>query len=256
MKIGMIQMDAANGCVERNISRGFQLLEEAATQSDVLVMPELWTIGYNFHHFGDHVLSLSDGLIEKLSSFAAYHQVTLVAGTLPIRKKDGVRNMGLVFDSSGHWKATYSKRHLFQGYLEGQLMVPGKKCMTTTIHDVKMGMAICYELYFPKMYRKMAKSGATLVVVPASWPLEHVSQWKVLARARAIENGICICAVNMTGTYHDKTLGGHSLFIDPLGHIVVEGDQKEGIFYADYDSLKYSKKGRYLSVVSEKRYGE
>ncbi len=250
MRIAMIQMASADGDVERNVDRAFAMLEEAAPRSDLLVMPELWTVGYNFHDFSRHVLTMHDPLIARLSDFARDHQVTLAAGTLPISSRGEVRNTGLLFDAKGEIAASYSKRHLFQGYLEGKLMAPGTDLMETSIYGVKAGMAVCYECYFPRMWRKMAKAGTTLVMVPASWPAEHVMQWQVLTRARAIENGICVCAVNMAGTYHGRKLAGHSLFIDPLGHILTEGGDGEEILYALYDEEKYKELGKRLSVVS------
>ena len=96
----------------------------------------------------------------------------------------------------------------------------------------------------------MAKAGTTLVLAPASWPKEHILQWRVLSAARAIENGICICAVNMAGTYKDVVLGGHSRFIDPLGHVLAEAGEGEEICYAEYDEEKYKDLGKRLSVVS------
>lgn len=88
MRIAMLQMDVAEGDKEKNIRHGFDLLEEAASSADVLVMPELWTIGYNFHDFKNRVTRVNDGLLDRLSSFAAYHHVTLEAGTLPIERGD------------------------------------------------------------------------------------------------------------------------------------------------------------------------
>ena len=94
MRIAMLQMDVAEGDKERNIRHGFDLLEEAASSADVLVMPELWTIGYNFHDFKNRVTRVNDGLLDRLSSFAAYHHVTLEAGTLPIAKEGIVKTWG------------------------------------------------------------------------------------------------------------------------------------------------------------------
>lgn len=256
MRIAMIQLEAAAGDVERNMHRAFSLLEEAAHQSDLLVLPELWTVGYNFHDFSHHVLSLSDDVVQRISSLAKFHHVTIAAGTLPIMQEGAVRNTALLFGPDGRLQATYSKRHLFQGYLEGKLMQPGEDLMQTSIHGVQTGMAVCYELYFPKMWRKMAKSGTTLVLVPASWPKEHLLQWDILSQARAIENGICLCAVNITGTYHDTVLGGHSHFVDPLGHILADAGEGECICYADYDEEKYKNLGKHLSVVSGRVYGQ
>lgn len=168
-----------------------------------------------------------------------------------------MKNTGLIFGPDGRVQAHYSKRHLFYGYLEAQLMAPGTHLMETDIGGVKTGMAVCYEFYFPKMWRKMAKAGITLVLAPASWPKVHLSQWEVLTRARAIENGMCICAVNMVGTYHGVQLGGHSMFIDPVGRVEVEGDLKEHIYYADYDEVKYKDLGKQLAVIRlEKEIGQ
>lgn len=125
MRIAMIQMASASGDVERNISRAFSMMEEAAEKSDLLVLPELWTIGYNFHHFEEHILSRHAALLEKLSDFARTHRVTLSPGTLPIRHGGIIRNTGFLFAPDGKCIAEYSKRHLFQGYLEAKLFRPG-----------------------------------------------------------------------------------------------------------------------------------
>lgn len=232
------------------------MMEEAAEKSDLLVLPELWTIGYNFHHFEEHILSRYALLLEKLSDFARTHRVTLSPGTLPIRHGAIIRNTGFLFAPDGKCIAEYSKRHLFQGYLEAKLFRPGDALMQTRIHGIQTGMAVCYEFYFPKMWRKMAKAGTTLVLAPASWPKKHILQWCVLSAARAIENGICICAVNMAGTYKDVVLGGHSRFIDPLGHVLAEAGEGEEICYAAYDEEKYKDLGKKLSVVSGVVYGK
>ena len=77
MKIAMIQMEVDSGQKDRNIRHAFQLLEQAVPNSDVLVLPELWTIGYDFHNLDKNATRLGDSLISGLSSFANYHHVTL-----------------------------------------------------------------------------------------------------------------------------------------------------------------------------------
>lgn len=251
MRIALIQMNVKSGDKDHNIEHAFELLGQAVSHSDILILPELWTIGYDFHDFGEKVTRLGDPLIQRLSSFAAYHRVTLEAGTLPVKKDGAVKNTGLIFGPDGRILAHYSKRHLFYGYREAQLMKPGTHRLKTNIRGVEVGMAVCYELYFPKLWRKMAKSGVTLVMAPASWPAVHVKRWQILTRARAVENGMCIAAVNMVGSYHGIRLGGHSCFIDPLGEAQVEGDFDEHIYYAFYDEEKYRDLGKQLAVISE-----
>ena len=132
-------------------------------------------------------------------------------------------------------------------------MTAGDVSMSADIGGIKTGAAICYELYFPKYFRHMAKSGTTLVLVPASWPLLHIEKWEILARARAIENGIYLCAVNMAGTYHGIRLGGHSLFIDPEGNILAEAGMGEEIIYAEFEETKYKDLGKQLAVIRDVR---
>lgn len=88
-----------------------------------------------------------------------------------------------------------------------------------------------------------------LVAAPASWPAMHIYQWDVLTRARAIENGLCIAAVNMSGNYRGMKMGGHSRFIDPLGKVQAEAGEEESILYADYDEKAYKDLGKQLAVI-------
>ena len=253
MRIAMIQTESAEGGAERNIARTFPLLERAAREADFLMLPELWTIGCDFHHLDAESVSLSDGLIERLAGFARHFGVTLAAGTLPIKTDNGIQNTLLLFSKTGNIIGSYAKRKLFRGYLEGSLMTAGDISMSTDIGGIQAGAAVCYELYFPKYFRHMAKSGTTLVLVPASWPLRHIEKWEILARARAIENGIYICAVNMAGTYHGIRLGGRSLFIDPEGNILSKAGTGEEICYASLDEEKYPNLSKQLAVIQDVR---
>lgn len=249
MKIGMIQMDVAAGHMEHNIAHGFELMEEAAEHSDLVVMPELWTIGYNFHDLDKKAIQEKDSLLQKLRNLARTFGVTLIPGTLPVMKRGKIYNTAYVIGPDGEIQGSYSKRHLFHEYLESKLMEPGRGMLCTHIQGVKCGLAICFELYFPKMFRKMSQKGTTLVIVPAQWPENHMAHWNVLARARAIENGMYICAVNMAGSYHNTSAGGHSLFVDPEGFSSFEGDGKEHIYYGVYDDNKYENLARTRSVI-------
>ena len=94
----------------------------------------------------------------------------------------------------------------------------------------------------------MSQKGTTLVIVPAQWPENHMAHWNVLARARAIENGMYICAVNMAGSYHNTSAGGHSLFVDPEGFSSFEGWERTYLLRV-YDDNKYENLARTRSVI-------
>ncbi len=174
MRLGLIQMDVVSGDKERNITHAFELMGKVSHQADMIVLPELWTIGYDFHNLGKNATYMGDGLIQRLSSLAAHTGTYIIAGTLPVKKGGVIRNTGLVFGKDGDIKGEYSKRHLFYGYLEAELMRPGRKLLYEDIDGVRTGMAVCYEFYFPRMWRKMAKRGVMLVAAPASWPAMHI----------------------------------------------------------------------------------
>ena len=128
-------------------------------------------------------------------------------------------------------------------------MKPGTRLMVTEIDGIQCGMGICFELYFHKMFRKMSNKGVTLVIVPAAWPANHIAHWNVLAKARAIENGIYVCAVNMVGKYKDAVVGGHSMFINPEGYSSFEGDMKEHIYYGEYEASRYKELATTRNVI-------
>lgn len=249
MRIGLLQMHIVSGEKERNIHHAFQLMEEAAPQSDLLVLPELWTVGYDFRHIRDQATQMGDPLVERLEAFARVHHLTIAAGTLPVVMGNQLWNMALVFGPTGAIQAHYEKRRLFEAYLEGELMTPGTHSVQTEIRGIKSGIAVCYELYFPHMFLDMAINETTLVIVPASWPIQSITRWEILSRARAIENGMYICAVNMVGEYHGIQFGGHSLLVDPEGNVVTSAGEGEEICYGHYDETRYKDLGKGLAVI-------
>lgn len=234
-------MKVCPGEKDKNINHALELLEEAASQSDIVILPELWSIGYDFHDLKQNATCLGDCLCQKLSYMAKKNKTIILAGTLPIAKNKKMKNTMLIFNKKGKLSASYSKRHLYHGYLESKLMQPGDKLLKYSIDGVHIGAAVCYDFYFPKMWRKMAKEGITLVAAPSSWPADHIQTWDVLTRARAIENRICIAAVNMVGNYRGISMCGHSRFVDPLGNVITEAGEEETILYAEYDKEKYDK---------------
>ncbi|MCS7040082.1 MAG: carbon-nitrogen family hydrolase, partial [Caldilineales bacterium] len=86
------------------------------------------------------------------------------------------------------------------------------------------GLAICYDLRFPELFRLYALAGAQLILIPSEWPHPRLAHWRTLLRARAIENQCFVAAVNRVGSDRANTFCGHSALIDPWGETVVEAD--------------------------------
>ena len=99
----------------------------------------------------------------------------------------------------------------------------------------RVALAICYDLRFPEMWRRYADAGAQLVLIPAEWPARRVEHWRLLLRARAVENQFFVAGCNRAGADGDVEFGGHSAAVDPWGQVLVAGGVEPGLFVASLD---------------------
>lgn len=251
MRIALVQMHIASGDKERNILHGMDLLDRAAKEADLVALPEMWTVGYDFHHLEEQATHPGDELMERLSALARYNGVTLAAGSIPFAFPDGIYNTSFVFGPDGRVKAVYRKVHLFSGFVEARVMKAGTEYVCAHASGVDVGLSICYELRFPEMFRALAGEGATLILMAASWPAERLSHWRILSEARAIENEVFFAAVNGVGSYKGIRLGGHSLFITPDGTVAAEGGDEEALLFGEYDHDAVLRQRKALAVWND-----
>jgi len=123
--------------------------------------------------------------------------------------------------------ATYDKVHLFKRMQEDVYLAPGQTFTTANLGFTQAGLAICYDLRFPEMFRHLIDQQARMILVVAEWPSARHEHWRTLARARAIENQCFVLACNCVGGESHNVFGGGSLAIDPWGVILVEGGNDE-----------------------------
>ena len=134
-----------------------------------------------------------------------------------------VFNTFALFDARGETRAVYRKVHLFQLMGEQRWLTPGDCVVVAGLDWGKAGLAICYDLRFPELFRRCALEGASLLLVPAAWPKARVAHWQTLLRARAIENQYFVAGCNCVGAAKRETFGGRSAVVDPGGALLVEG---------------------------------
>ncbi|KUP09501.1 hydrolase [Bacillus coahuilensis m2-6] len=233
-KVACIQMDISFGDPVKNretVTKAFQKLfrEEKV---DVVVLPELWTTGYDLsriHEIGD-----KDGreVDSFLSTLAKTYSTNIVGGSFANITDDGVLNTLRVYDSKGTIIHEYSKVHLFQLMNEHQYLTPGSEGGNFSLSNFKSAVSICYDIRFPEWIRKSVLNGAEVVYVVAEWPDERLHHWKTILTARAIENQCYIVACNRVGSDPATLFGGHSMVIDPWGKIVAEASQQEEVLLA------------------------
>jgi len=233
-----------------NLELADRLLGEAAADGvDLAVLPE------NFAFMGKRgrdklVYAEQPGsgpIQEFLASAARRHQLWLVAGSMPFSSPEKERVFGAcpVYDPGGEMQACYRKIHLFdvtvpdanESYKESNSMYPGDEleCVDTPVG--RIGLAICYDMRFPEMFRRLVDAGATVFTLPAAFTKPTgEAHWHVLLRARAIENLAYVIAPGQYGDHPDgRATYGHSLIVDPWGRILAEQATGDCVVAADIE---------------------
>lgn len=192
--------------------------------------------------------SQSDDIIAGTASeLAAELGIVIHVGSTAIALDDGkVANRAFLFASDGSLVTTYDKIHMFdvdldngESWRESATYQPGDRAVVAALDDARIGLAVCYDLRFPQLFRTQALAGAEILTVPAAFTRQTgEAHWHVLLRARAIENGAFVIAAAQGGTHEDgRETYGHSMVVDPWGRILAEADHDEpAVVIAEIDT--------------------
>jgi len=239
LKILGIQMSSIIGDKWENFSKIVDLIEKNIKKgTDIIVLPEVWTVGWKCSDFKDSAESIEDSeTVEFLSELAIKYKTTIIGGSFITKEGDKYFNTCPVINPEGELVATYNKMHLFSYYGcdEGKFIENGEKPVIVEVNGVKIGLSICYDIRFPELYRAYRKAGADLLINMAAWPLSRAVHWESLAKSRAIENQCFMVALTQSGLIeNDEWNLGHSRIIDFNGEVLSEVKaNKEGAMFAD-----------------------
>ncbi len=187
-----------------------------------------------------------DAVFAAAAGMARDHGIWLHIGSTPVLRDDGrIANRAAVFGPDGDMKATYDKIHMFdvdlpggESWRESAIYAPGHDIVITPVDDVRLGLAICYDLRFPHLFADQARAGANVLSVPSAFTRQTgEAHWHVLLRARAIETGAFVVAAAQGGEHEDgRQTYGHSMIVDPWGVILAEkSDDAPGVIVAEID---------------------
>ncbi|WP_201408977.1 carbon-nitrogen family hydrolase [Mycobacterium paraintracellulare] len=239
MRIGLAQIASPDSeTPEHRLERVRALLDDIDPGVDLVVLPELWKVGYN--HFDDYLAvaeHLDGPTVQTLSTVAARRGCFVHAGSIVQHTAAGkIRNTALLIDPNGRIIHRYSKIHVF-GYAsrEAQLLEAGTSIDAKSTPFGVVAATTCYDIRFPGLWAELVNTGAQLVIVPAAWPAARLAHWRLLTSARAVDNQVFVIACNATGTHGGIELGGHSRIIDPWGTVIAEADTTECVMIADID---------------------
>lgn len=209
--------------------------------ADLVVLPELWSTGaFAFEEFEREAEPLRGPTYEAMAKAASDAGVWLHAGSIPERAPDGtLYNTSLVFSPSGELAASYRKIHRF-GFDKGEavLMGRGEDLVTVRLPGTTVGVATCYDLRFPELFRGLVDAGAETLVIPAGWPERRRAHWTLLAQARAVENQAFVLACGTAGTHAGVPQAGHSIVVDPWGEVLAEAGPGEEVLTVEFDPGK------------------
>jgi omega-amidase len=252
VRIALAQIDVELGNIEANVEKAARFIEQAASQeADLILLPELWTTGYDLENSRFHADANSNAVLPELEQLARKHRIVVV-GSL-IFDNGQLTNSATVIDSTGKLVGSYSKIHLFAPMEEHQFLTAGNQAPIFELPFSKIGVGICYDLRFPELFRKYALNDVLIVLVPAEWPASRIEHWRTLIRARAIENQYFVAACNRVGVSKEITFGGHSTVVDPHGSVLVEGDQMERLLIATLDLRQVDKSRGNIATLKDRR---
>jgi predicted amidohydrolase len=186
-----------------------------------------------------------DPVLAAVREAAARAGVWVHLGSLAVREEgELLANRGFLIDGGGEIRARYDKLHLFdvdlptgESWRESASYRPGSRAVVAGTPAGPLGLAICYDLRFPDLFRALTDAGALILSIPAAFtvPTGH-AHWHVLMRARAIEAGVFVVAAAQGGRHEDgRETFGHSLVIGPWGDILLDMGDAEGLGFAEID---------------------
>jgi omega-amidase len=253
LNLSLAQMNLQLGNTDYNLGRALQMISEAANNgSQMILFPELWSSGYDLQKREKYsVVNLE--ILDQLKREAKEKQIA-VGGSILLKKGNGFVNHFFIISENGAQIAGYDKVHLFRLMNEEKWLLPGSRLETAALNCGKAGLAVCYDLRFPELFRGYAFGGVNLILLVAQWPKERISHWKILIRARAIENQLFFAAVNCAGLVGKMMYGGCSAVISPWGETLIEGKEEEEQLLAteiDFDQVEEVRKT--IPVFSDRR---
>ena len=229
--INLVQYDPEWENKEVNKEKLLRLIDNKRTPGSVLIFPELTLTAFTMKS-DVYAEDLNGETFVFFSKIAKESKLDILAGL--IEKENGAYfNTLLHIDSSGSIKSKYRKVHPFSYGTENQHYTRGEKSVIADINGWKTGLSICYDLRFPELYRNYAKERTELIVVIANWPDSRIEHWKVLLRARAIENQCFVAGVNRVGNNPNQHYDGYSGIFDPMGNEVALVADLEQVISAD-----------------------
>lgn len=231
---------------KENCRRAEKWVQRAAEAgADIVTLPEMWNCPYSNDYFRPYAEPEDGDTVAFLSRMAQKYHLILVGGSIPELDQGNVYNTSFIFDASGTRIGKHRKAHLFDidikggiRFMESDTLRPGDHATVVDTALGKIGVAICYDVRFPELSRRMALMGAELIVLPAAFNMTTgPAHWELSMRARALDNQVYFAACSPARQENSVyEAWGHSMVTDPWGQVVAETGIGEDLVLAEIDT--------------------
>ncbi len=236
--------------------------------ADLVVLPELWApTGFGYRRWAAAAEPVEGPTITAIARAAKQIGAYVHAGSIIEAAREGADpgpqglgrwNTAVLIGRDGLPMVSYRKVHRF-GFAAGEpdLIEAGTELVTaglqTASGSLTAGLATCYDLRFPELFRGLTEAGAELFVVPAAWPAARVEHWRLLGRARAIENQAVMVQCNTAGTHARTRMGGYSQVVSATGEVLAEAGAEETVLVAEIDPAAIVRYREDFPVLADRR---
>jgi len=239
MEVASIQLSVVEGDKDETLKKAKDAIEKCS-DVDLIILPEIWNIGFmSFDQYVEKAETIDGPTPTLMRELARKKGIFLHSGSFVEQEKGKYYNTSLLLSPDGEILAKYRKIHLF-GYnsKETQILSPGETVVVADTPFGKIGMATCFDLRFPELFRAMVDKGAQYFLVCSAWPYPRVEPWIMLNRVRALENQAYLISANSSGMNCGSQFVGHSMVIDPWGTILAGAGDEDMIVRTQIDPEK------------------
>ena len=251
VKVAAVQFNIRLGDIDANVAHVRKAVARAADQGcRLVVLPEMWNCGFCYQDLLQ-LAKRTPEVVEEMGRLSSEHGVVL-AGSLPEPDGQKICNTAYVLDN-GRLAGKYRKIHLFSLMNEDRSFTGGDSWLVADTSVGRIGVAICYDIRFPELTRRLALEGAEIVIVPGEWPKPRQDHWRTLLRARAMENQLFVVAANCRGIQGKLDFFGGSLIVDAKGEIMAEAGYEDCELMATLDFSVMDQWRQQISCFKDRR---
>lgn len=267
LKVACLQMNSSNDIAENLSYIRKYAFECFKVGVDLMVLPECALLSPKSKK---ELIEITnniepDSMLSSICHIARQYDMNILLGSIAykVEGRERFANRSILIDKKGEIDTIYDKIHLFdykkgnKHYNESSFYYNGVKAVTCEVDNTIIGMTVCHDLRYAKLFRTLTEKGAKIITVPAAWAKVTGSHWEPLLKVRAIENGCFIIAPNQCGIHPgNRATHGHSMIINPQGEILKEASHDRPellVVELDLDEVDYYRSS-FINALKDREY--